>query len=206
MTTILYLVRHGQSVMNTLNIVQGNDHADSWNGLSDVGIAQANDIANKLTQVTFDVCYHSPLQRAEETAKYIIASRGIPVSSHPKFRDKAMGDSAGKAINAINEAYTNWDKITEDERLDIKLFPNEESQRELRVRSLAIVHEIASLNQGKTILIVTHGSFIRSLYIYLSNKSIGDLNRFDNCGYMILEYTNTLKIISTYKLSLKIQT
>lgn len=61
MAHLLYLVRHGEQ--------QDAEHGVDEGPLSSRGIRQATAIADRLSGVTFDRAYHSPLERAEDTAR-----------------------------------------------------------------------------------------------------------------------------------------
>lgn len=202
MSTTLYLVRHGQSIKNTHKVVQGYEK-DEANGLSEKGVTQAKEVALELAQVKFDICYHSPLRRARDTASHILSDIRIPLKDNQKLREKNQGDLAGMLMYDALAKYKGWEELSEDERLDLKIVPNEESQREFRARVLGVLAEIARENKDKCVLIVTHGGFLRSLYTYLENKTYADIYSFENCGYMVVEYDDLPKIIYTHKLSKK---
>ncbi|WP_430593364.1 histidine phosphatase family protein [Humidisolicoccus flavus] len=61
MTHLLYLVRHGEQ--------QDAEYGVDDGPLSPRGVRQATAIAERLSGVPFTAAYHSPLQRAEETAR-----------------------------------------------------------------------------------------------------------------------------------------
>lgn len=64
----LCIVRHGQTLFNYLKRVQG------WSDspLTDLGIRQGNIVADHLSSVSFDRVYSSDLNRAIDTANFII--------------------------------------------------------------------------------------------------------------------------------------
>ncbi|WP_165066883.1 histidine phosphatase family protein [Marisediminicola senii] len=66
MSHFLYLVRHGEQ--------QDAEHGLPDGPLSERGKRQAKAIADRLSGVPFDGAWHSPLQRAEETAQIMTAS------------------------------------------------------------------------------------------------------------------------------------
>ena len=68
MSHFLYLVRHGEQ--------QDAEHGMPDGPLSTRGKRQARAIASRLASVPFDAAWHSPLQRAQETAS--IMTRKIP--------------------------------------------------------------------------------------------------------------------------------
>lgn len=66
MSRFLYLVRHGEQ--------QDAEHGLPDGPLSARGKRQAQAIASRLAKVPFDAVWHSPLQRAEETARTVASS------------------------------------------------------------------------------------------------------------------------------------
>lgn len=68
MSHFLYLVRHGEQ--------QDAEHGMPDGPLSTRGKRQARAIASRLASVPFDAAWHSPLQRAQETAS--IMTKNIP--------------------------------------------------------------------------------------------------------------------------------
>lgn len=70
----MYLVRHGEQ--------QDAEHGLPDGPLSERGKAQAELIGERLSRIPFTHAWHSPLQRAEETAK-IISSKLEAVDSEP---------------------------------------------------------------------------------------------------------------------------
>jgi broad specificity phosphatase PhoE len=65
----IYLARHGQDEDNAEGILNG--YRDR--SLTELGIKQAQDIANKIknADIKFDVIYSSPLKRTLQTANII---------------------------------------------------------------------------------------------------------------------------------------
>ncbi len=202
-TSLLYLVRHGQSILNVQKRVQGKS-VDSTSSLSDIWRQQVLSRAETLANVHFDICFSSPVLRCIQTTEIMIASRGIPLIKVPELQEKDQGTSVGISRKELYTKYPSWETMTEDQRLDIKTNLGEESQRELRDRAFGILRKIARENTSRSVLIITHGGFMRAVYTYLSHKSLRDIWHFENCGYMELEYINeNFTIRKTVGLSLK---
>jgi len=200
MKTILYIVRHGQSKHNVLKLVQGGENPKE-NTLSKKGKVQALELRKVFDKVKFHVCYSSPIYRALETARILTDANKLEIIEESLLREKNQGSLVGSSVKDHIQAYKNWDELSEDERLDYMLVPDEESQRELRSRAMNILMKIAVKNKNKTILVVTHGGFMRSIFTFLEKKSYKERWRFDNCGFMKLEYVSTtFKLLETSKL------
>jgi probable phosphoglycerate mutase len=73
MSRYLYLVRHGEQVDAEFGLPEGP--------LSDRGRTQASLVADRLSRVTFDATYTSPMQRAIETAEVMTERLGLGAAS-----------------------------------------------------------------------------------------------------------------------------
>ncbi|UWU48578.1 Histidine phosphatase superfamily (branch 1) [Limnospira platensis C1] len=85
MTTRVILVRHGQSTYNAQKRIQGRLD-DSV--LTDQGRVDATCVAQALQGLRFDAIYHSPLQRAQQTAQLI--SSGLDAAPQLQPTDLLM--------------------------------------------------------------------------------------------------------------------
>ena len=68
----ILLVRHGLSSFNLEHRIQGRDDLSS---LTDVGAKQALATGEALRGLTIDAAYSSPLRRAHDTAKALLAAQ-----------------------------------------------------------------------------------------------------------------------------------
>src|SRR5512144_1828975 len=85
--TMLYLVRHGESLGNVNPGLRRQDDPP----LTDRGLAQAARAAEALASIGIDAVFSSPLRRARETAEAIGAAAGLPVQTVPGFAEVNMG-------------------------------------------------------------------------------------------------------------------
>ena len=72
--TVIYLVRHGQTVHNRDYIVSGQVNPP----LTRPGVEQARAVAEKLSDIHFDHIYASDLERAIRTAEIITGKTLVP--------------------------------------------------------------------------------------------------------------------------------
>ncbi|KAG6527918.1 hypothetical protein ZIOFF_010053 [Zingiber officinale] len=70
------LVRHGLSSWNEENRVQGSSNLSI---LTEVGARQAEKCRSSLTNISFDICFSSPISRAKSTAELIWHGREKPL-------------------------------------------------------------------------------------------------------------------------------
>lgn len=189
MNTNLYLVRHGESVLNAAGRVQGSQNDGDHNTLSPQGVLQAQKLSLRLHAIPFACVYSSPSKRTMETASHVCQGRKIALLNEPNLREKEIGSLAGLTHTEFYSRYAGWDDKTEDERLDMKVVADEESQRELRLRVISTLTQIAKRHLKSSVLVVTHGGFMRSFYQYIKKIPFREMWAFENCGYMIVDYT-----------------
>jgi broad specificity phosphatase PhoE len=146
-STTLYFVRHGQTDWNVQGKLQG--HADF--PLNQAGRQEAEDLSERIREMDFDVCFSSDLQRAMETARILSATRPLIIQPVPTLRGRDFGLMEGRQFSELLE----YEKEGQS-------FPNIESYEEVQKRIFPLFHDIVSHYPGATVLIVTHGSVIRS--------------------------------------------
>ena len=184
--TIIYLIRHGESMKNSSRIVQRENH-EGDNILTPKGQAQAEAVASELASVPFSHIFTSPIQRAVMTAEIVSAPHAIQPIIFPQLREKHKGDIEHMTVPEHLSSYGDWDSLSEPERWMAKLVPSEESMGEVYVRAQSVLRELAALYPVDTIACVSHGGVMRTVYTKLAGKTLKDMWKFDNCGYMVLD-------------------
>ena len=91
----VYIVRHGQTLFNFLERVQG------WSDspLTDKGVHQAKAVAIHLASIHFDAIYSSDLMRAMHTAEAILEKQNsvTELQTTPLLREAYFGGFEGGA-------------------------------------------------------------------------------------------------------------
>ena len=87
----LYIIRHGKTPWNEMHKLQGQVDIP----LSEVGIKLAEEAAVRYRDVHFDICYCSPLKRAEETARILLDGRDVPVFYDDRLKEMNFGICEG---------------------------------------------------------------------------------------------------------------
>ena len=156
--TELIIVRHGQSIANAEKKFAGHSNFD----LSDTGHAQASLVADYLVvNKKIDAIYSSDLLRAYNTVAPTAKRLGLKIQTDKKLREIYAGEW---------EAMTFEDIATKYEK-DFNLWKNDfsnarptggESVEEIYYRVRDAVLNIAKANDGKTVLIGTHATVVRS--------------------------------------------
>lgn len=170
----LYIIRHGETELNRLGIVQGRGvNAD----LNDTGIAQAAAFFNKYSEVKFDKIYTSSLKRTHQTVKGFI-DLGLPWEQLDGLDELAWGEWEGKpnteeAREAFREVVRQWQLGNYDAK-----FEGGESPNDVGVRLSKAIEHIKKQENEKCVLVCMHGRAMRLILCILLNKPFSDMEEF----------------------------
>lgn len=155
--TTFCLVRHGETVWNRENRLQGTKDIQ----LSKIGIEQAKAAAKRLQQDHWDMIVSSDLSRAIDTARIINENLGIDHFVEPRLRERNFGILEGKTRDEIINEYPGAFDPEDHPEL-----PGLENFKKVGIRIRATLEKMARQHPGKEILIVSHGSSINAfLYV-----------------------------------------
>lgn len=158
MVTLL-IVRHGYSMGNKEKRFSGQMDV----ALDEIGYRQAQSIAEYvLANFRIDAVYASDLQRAVDTVKPIADALKLSVIECKSLREVDVGDWQGKRIADVEKEYSESFALYK-ENPGLSRFDGGESYAQLQQRVAAAMEEIAAENEGKTVLVGTHGGVIRTL-------------------------------------------
>jgi broad specificity phosphatase PhoE len=187
--TTIYIVRHGQTTSNLEAIVAGITDTP----LTEQGQQQAHLRGKDLASVEFDVVFSSDLIRAKNTAEIISLNRQLAVNTTELLRERNFGDWEGRPEAEIQREnqhlFEELKKLSAKEKLNFKFNPGYESGTEIIERFLIFLREVAVTYSGKALLVISHGSIMRSVLMHLGFGSYDDLppGCIDNTGYFVLE-------------------
>jgi broad specificity phosphatase PhoE len=165
-TTIVYLVRHGETIWNAEERCQGQADAD----FSDRGRAQLEALAEELASIRFDAAYTSPLVRAVRTAEAILADRGVRARRVAALSEISYGTLQGTR-------FADWPGTLLDTwRADpwSVAFPDGESLAALEARVLPAFDRIVAAHPGDTVLVSSHGHVNRLILAAQHRRSRAD--------------------------------
>lgn len=172
-TSMILLIRHAAH-SHLGNILSGRIQGIA---LSAEGRSQADALARQLESTPLDVLHASPVQRAQETARTIAASRqGLDVETAPALDELDFGDWAGRAFVELADD-PRWD--TWNSARESAIAPNGESMDHARTRAWGHVERTAACFPGKTIAMVTHCDIIRAVIATALGLSLDHIHRFD---------------------------
>ena len=171
--TKIYLVRHGETRWNACGKQQGHMNSP----LTPSGIEQAQLTAKGLFYCGIDVMYSSDLGRAFDTAKIISNTLNIKIHQDIRLRERHLGTMQGMTKAEFKKKYPQEWSGFESGDPDYR-FPSGESARQIYERSVACIEELADKNQGKTVLIVTHGGVLSGIFYKAIDIPLTDPRKF----------------------------
>ncbi|MEX1033033.1 MAG: histidine phosphatase family protein [Cellvibrionaceae bacterium] len=184
MTTI-HLVRHGQTDWNLERRIQGQTESM----LTPLGEQQAREIAEQLKDEKLDRAFSSSSQRPRDTANFILEHHDLELETRDELREIFLGPWEGQLYSEIADAHPeSHDHFWQDpSRFALE---GAETFHDLQKRALAVFNNIAEENEGKTILIVSHGAFIKALLSHYEGRHLRDFwlpPKMTNCCHSIIE-------------------
>jgi 2,3-bisphosphoglycerate-dependent phosphoglycerate mutase len=164
----LWLVRHGESIWNTLGLAQG--HCDQAR-LTRLGLRQAQGVAARLRDRPVGALYASDLRRARQTAAPLADALGLAVTRDARLRERCLGVLEGAPTAAIGPAANG---LSGDRVVDPDARPDGgESLRAFYRRAAGFADELAGrcraieAERAGEIVVVAHGGTLRVLSAYL---------------------------------------
>jgi probable phosphoglycerate mutase len=158
MTTRVYLVRHGATVLSAEDRFAGSTDVE----LSDEGRVQAERLAARLADEKIARVYASPMRRTMETARIL----GRPHKLEPQPRDglreidhgRWEGLTRKEVSSRFCDEYKAWDE-------DPFTFAPQGGEAGISVmaRALPVVRDIVTAHRDETVVIVSHKATIRLL-------------------------------------------
>lgn len=168
--TIVYLVRHGETLWNTMKRIQG------WSDspLTDKGIYEAKLLAKRMENVHIDAIYSSSSGRAFKTAEVVKGTRTVQVIPNDNLREINLGKWEGKDQEILKEEYS-------EEYVNFWTKPHlfkpigGESFLEVQKRVTSEINKIVLENENKVVLIVAHTVAIKVALAYYENRPMSQL-------------------------------
>ena len=185
MKTTIIFVRHGETETNKNKKLHKSDDPKE---LNEVGRKQITKTAEELRKYSPNAIYSSKETRAIQSAEIISKICGVELTKVDGLEERNWGDFSGKTWPEIQAVL---DKLTLEERYNY-LPPNGESWKSFDERLKSKLDEILQENEGKTIIVVSHGGAIRALMPHLLGVPKEESFKYDpdNASITTFEYEN----------------
>lgn len=152
----LILTRHGETLENRQDIMQGHMPGT----LSPLGIQQAEQLADLLTNEPIDVIVSSDLARSFDTAKAVAVRRSLEPQPTALLREIDWGKYTGGRLKTMD-----WHNLPQGcESLD-----------SLMQRAEKFIGYIREKYAGQNVLAVGHGAINRAIVACLEGKQAVDM-------------------------------
>lgn len=175
----LYIVRHGKTDWNVKGLLQGSTDIE----LNEEGILETKELAKKVNLDEIDICICSPLKRTKQTAAILIRNK-VKIIYDDLIKERGFGDYEGKKI-IFDLVAQQWDYKLNDSSHNI------ESIKDCLERANKFLNKIKKQFPNKTILIISHGSFMKALHFNLVGYSEDtDFLSFNPKNTTLYEYNN----------------
>ncbi|MEK7611452.1 MAG: histidine phosphatase family protein [Patescibacteria group bacterium] len=183
MKTRLTLVRHGQTAKNVKGVLHSRSDESV---LSELGRRQISVTARRLKGEGVDLIYSSKETRALESARLIAEVLGKEPRPLDGLEERNWGVFEGRPWSEVKAVL---DPLDSEQRYEY-VPENGESWKDFETRTNKVIKEIIDENQGKNIVIVTHGGVIRVLLPHLLHAPKEESFKYDpkNASVTILDY------------------
>jgi len=155
--TVTLLLRHGQTPMSVQKRYAGLSDVP----LTEVGVQQAAAAGKRLALAGLTAIVTSPLARAVRTAEAVAAATGAPVEADEGFRETDFGAWDGLTFAEVGERWpaelTAW--LADPDVAP----PGGESFADVSTRVEGALRRVLADHQGRTVLIVSHVTPIKTL-------------------------------------------
>ena len=166
--TTLYLVRHGETVDNVNQIMQGQTQGQ----LTENGIRQAEEVRDNMALEDFAAIIASDLKRSVDTANVIAEPHHLEVVQTPLLRERDWGGFTGRYIPDLKGE--KWPD-------DIETLEN------LLSRAGEFIAFVKKTYPGKKVLAVGHGIVNKAIQAVYYGKQMSEVQRMTNAEVRILE-------------------
>lgn len=165
--TTIFLIRHGETVDNALQIMQGQTQGE----LNEQGKEQARQVSQRLAGEPVDVFISSDLHRAIQTAEIIAEPHNLPIITTPLLRERDWGSFTGRFIPDLKG----------------EVWPDDiESEPALLQRALAFLQYVTTTYPGKRVVAVGHGIINKAILAVYAGCTMREVQRMLNAEVRIL--------------------
>jgi broad specificity phosphatase PhoE len=173
----LFVTRHGQTEWNVADLICGVTDV----ALTELGVAQAHDLAERLSTYQIDRIYVSPLKRAVATAEIVAGARGVGFTVDSRLTEQNYGIFEG--------VYRKDARFLAAKRNFLCRYPGGESAGLVAQRVYNLIDEVKERFAEQNILFVTHGGVCRVIETYFNDLTNEDYFRFGikNCELKIYD-------------------
>ena len=173
----IYVARHGQTEWNALNKTCGTTDVP----LTELGLQQAEELADKCENLGIDLIISSTLIRAQQTAAAVSRRIGVPVQTDSRIVEQNYG------------IYEGMDRKTPgflaNKRHFAVRYPGGESMMDVAHRIYGLLEDVKREHEGKSVLLVCHGGVLRLVRSYFEPLTNDEFFHYSPPNADIQEYS-----------------
>ena len=177
MKTTIFLIRHGETIDNARQIMQGQVQGE----LNEKGKEQARQVAERLAAEQIDAIVASDLHRAVQTAEIIAEPHGLPVLTTPLLRERDWGSFTGRYIPDLQGL--DWPDDVEPETM-------------LLERARSFLQFVTATYPGCRVVAVGHGIVNKAILAVHAQCRMRDVQRMLNAEVRILS-TSSIRVAAS---------
>ena len=167
--TTLYLVRHGETVDNANQIMQGQTQGE----LNENGVQQAREFSEQWKNKEIDIILASDLKRSIDTARIIAEPHQLEVLTTPLLRERDWGSFTGRFIPDLK---------------GIKPWPDDiETKEQMYDRAGRFLDFICDNYPSSQVLAVGHGIINKAIQAVYWHKEMHEIEKMKNAEVRVLD-------------------
>ena len=155
----IYAARHGQTQWNCENRICGRTDLP----LTETGLVQAEQLAEKAVGCGIELIIASPMLRAQQTARIVAEKLGVAVETDARLIEQDYGIYEG--LDRSTQAFL------DNKRQFAIRCPGGESAMQLAYRVYSLLEEVKRKHSDKTVLLVCHGGIMRVIRSYFEDMT-----------------------------------
>lgn len=165
--TTLFLVRHGETEDNVNQIMQGQTQGR----LTERGVEQACELAERMRREQIDVFFASDLQRSIDTCRIIAQPHGKAILTTPLLRERDWGGFTGLYIPDLKD----------------RVWPDDiETIGQMKERARQFLNLLRKEYAGCQVLAVGHGIMNKAIQSVHYGKPMNEVEKMTNGEVRIL--------------------
>ena len=166
--TEVYLLRHGLTNYNQEDIFQGSSDIP----LNEEGRREAKKVSERLYKEVKDIdkIYVSNLIRTQETIEPLCEKLDLEPEVLNDLAEIDGGEVEGLSLEIVDTDYAEYRQVVYKYPFRVH-YPHGESGEDVYKRAVRAFKHVLAENQGKTVILVTHGFLLQMLIIYLRREN-----------------------------------
>jgi probable phosphomutase (TIGR03848 family) len=144
--------------------------------LNEEGKAQAQELAQRLTNLPLAALYTSPLERTVQTAEFIAQAQQLPPIIDEAFMELNFGEWTNLAFEELgsNPEFQRFNTFRSITRI-----PGGEMMLEAQARFMAGLQKLCLKHPHETVAVVSHSDLIKAAVAYYAGVPLDMFQRFE---------------------------